>query len=198
MQSNQTGSQQAAVDSRKRKSRELIQNALLELLSEKKPIELITVSEISRRADVSRKTFYNNYHNVQEAKDDLENHYVDLIFSLIENKDISAVSTALDDSFLVLFRTLHDRRTVCRLVFDSGESTFLADRLKKMIVPYFSRSAAEAGISAPVQSYIAEYSVNGLSAMIDVWLHSETMLPVEDIAHLASNLVRSSVASALS
>ena len=71
------------LDRRQRKSREAIQNALLVLLRDK-PLDSITISELAIKADVNRKTFYNNYHNIQEVRDELDNRYLDSVFSLIE------------------------------------------------------------------------------------------------------------------
>ena len=47
-------------DRRKKKTHIAIQNAFIELLEEK-PINDITVSELTKRADVNRTTYYNNY-----------------------------------------------------------------------------------------------------------------------------------------
>ena len=57
-------------DARYRKSEERIQNALAELLSAKSLVD-VSVSELSRKANVSRATFYSHYNNVSDAFDQL-------------------------------------------------------------------------------------------------------------------------------
>ena len=47
----------------KEQSRRMIEDALF-LIMEEKPYAQITVSEIAKTADVSRRTFYRMYHNV--------------------------------------------------------------------------------------------------------------------------------------
>lgn len=57
-------------DARYRKSEERIQNALAELLSVKSLAD-VSVSELSRKANVSRATFYSHYDNVSDVFDQL-------------------------------------------------------------------------------------------------------------------------------
>ena len=61
-------------------SRLSIQRALFSLLEEK-PIEKVTVSEVVRRAGVSRTTYYRAYYSLQEVLDDA----LDEVFSRVES-----------------------------------------------------------------------------------------------------------------
>lgn len=177
------------LDRRQRKSREAIQNALLALLRDK-PLDEITISELAIKADVNRKTFYNNYHNIQEVRDELDDRYLDMIFSLIENTEISALRSRPEDFFLKMFRAMHDNIDQCRLLFDAGEHFCLTARLKENIRPYLEKEMEEHSPGAPLVPYIQEYVVSGLSSLINLWLHSSPMLPDEDIAKLATELIR--------
>lgn len=64
------------------RSRRLIRAALLELLQEKK-FEKITVTDIVKRADINRSTFYAHYPDVmgllEELMEDTVNHSIDLV-----------------------------------------------------------------------------------------------------------------------
>ena len=57
------------------RSRRLICDALLELLDEK-PLEKITVTDITKRADVNRGTFYLHYDSVNEVISELQDAYI--------------------------------------------------------------------------------------------------------------------------
>ena len=63
------------IDRRVRKSKEAIRTALVKLLKHKN-IEDITVTEIAKEADVNRKTFYNNYENIYQVIEEIENDIV--------------------------------------------------------------------------------------------------------------------------
>lgn len=180
------------LDRRQRKSREAIQNALLALLRDK-PLDEITISELAIKADVNRKTFYNNYHNIQEVRDELDDRYLDMIFSLIENNDVNILRSRPEDFFLKMFHGMHANIDQCRLLFDSGEHLCLTARLKENIQPYLEKEMEEHSQNAAFLPYIQEYVVSGLSSLINLWLHSSPMLPEEDIAKLAADLIRSTV-----
>ena len=60
------------MDRRVLKTKRAIYNAFVELLSEKE-INHITITDISKKADINRKTFYNYYSNTYEVMEEIEN-----------------------------------------------------------------------------------------------------------------------------
>ena len=179
------------LDRRQRKSREAIQNALLVLLQDK-PLDSITISELAIKADVNRKTFYNNYHNIQEVRDELDNRYLDSVFSLIE---IDTLRSRPEEFFLKMFRSMHENIEQYRLLSDSGEHLCLYARLKETLQPYIEKEMARNERDTRYLPYVITYTVNGLSSLLDLWLHSSPMLPDEEIAKLAAELTRSASVS---
>ena len=63
------------IDPRIQKSKEAIRNALIKILSYKS-LEEITITEIAKEANINRKTFYNNYENVYQVIEEIENDIV--------------------------------------------------------------------------------------------------------------------------
>lgn len=179
------------LDRRQRKSREAIQNALLVLLQDK-PLDSITISELAIKADVNRKTFYNNYHNIQEVRDELDNRYLDSVFSLIE---IDMLRSHPEEFFLKVFRSMHENIEQYRLLFDSGEHLCLYARLKENLQPYLEKEMERNEQDARFLPYVITYTVNGLASLLDLWLHTSPMLPDEEIAKLAAELTRSASSS---
>lgn len=179
------------LDRRQRKSREAIQNALLVLLQDK-PLDSITISELAIKADVNRKTFYNNYHNIQEVRDELDNRYLDSVFSLIE---IDMLRSHPEEFFLKVFRSMHENIEQYRLLFDSGEHLCLYARLKENLQPYLEKEMERNEQDARFLPYVITYTVNGLASLLDLWLHASPMLPDEEIAKLAAELTRSASSS---
>lgn len=58
----------------KRPTRKLICNALLDLLEEK-PLDEITITELAKRAGVSRASFYRNFENIYDVLQTLEDDF---------------------------------------------------------------------------------------------------------------------------
>ncbi len=70
------------------RSRRLICDALLELLDEK-PLKKITVTDIAKRADVNRGTFYLHYDHVNDVVNELQDALIAQMDQYFANLDIS-------------------------------------------------------------------------------------------------------------
>ncbi len=64
-----------------KKTRNLIKNTFAEMLSEKKEINKISVTELVKRADINRGTFYTHYNDIYEVAEDFSNELIDKFFS---------------------------------------------------------------------------------------------------------------------
>lgn len=82
-----------ATDARIQKTRQKIRLTLIELLSEKRLGE-ITVSELSLRAEINRKTFYRHYSDIGEVVEDLEQKMIDDLLMIAREKDVSCLKAA--------------------------------------------------------------------------------------------------------
>lgn len=74
-----------------RKTRKLIKKIFAEMLSEKKELGKISVSELCKRADISRGSFYSHYDDIYGVAEDYENELIDAFFDnarLFESQDI--------------------------------------------------------------------------------------------------------------
>ncbi len=76
------------------RSRKAIQNALFELLLEKGEIEKVSVSELAKKAGVSRGTFYNHYQStvdvIDEGRKELTRNYMSFLDQIGEEDWISS------------------------------------------------------------------------------------------------------------
>lgn len=74
-------------DRRIRKSKRAIRQALVKMLSQKN-LEDITITEISKEADVNRKTFYNYYETTYQVIEEIENDIVRSFEEVLSNINI--------------------------------------------------------------------------------------------------------------
>lgn len=74
-------------DRRVARTKRLILDAVMNLLSEKK-LQDITVREITDRADIDRKTFYNHYGSIYEIVEEQEDNLVDFVAGMFNKEDI--------------------------------------------------------------------------------------------------------------
>ena len=62
------------------KTRKLIRKTFAEMLSEKKEMSKISVSELAKRADINRGTFYSHYDDIYAVAEDYENELLAKFF----------------------------------------------------------------------------------------------------------------------
>lgn len=111
-----------------RKTRAQIRRVFAEMLSEKKELGKITVSELCHRADISRGSFYTHYDDLYGVAEDYENEMIDTFFDharLLESQDISNFI----DSIFEFIRENHENyKLLCR----SNDFLFAAKKLTSM------------------------------------------------------------------
>lgn len=63
------------------KTRKLIRDTFIEMLSEKKEISKISVSALAQRANISRATFYAHFDDIYGVVDEFEDELIDIFFT---------------------------------------------------------------------------------------------------------------------
>lgn len=113
------------LNSSSRKTRRLIKKIFAEMLSEKKELGNISVSELCRRAEISRGAFYSHYDDIYGVAEDYENEMIDTFFDtarMLESKDIMQF---IDSVFEFIRKNDDSYRLLCR----SNDFLFAAKKL---------------------------------------------------------------------
>lgn len=108
-----------------KKTRRLIKKIFAEMLSEKKELGKISVSELCKRADISRGTFYAHYNDIYGVAEDYENEMIDTFFNrarLVASQDILHF---IDSIFKFIRQNNENYRLLCR----SNDFLFAAKKL---------------------------------------------------------------------
>lgn len=99
------------------------------MLSEKKELGKISVSELCKRADISRGSFYSHYDDIYGVAEDYENEMIDTFFDnarLFESQEI----THFIDSVFEFIRQNHESY---RLLCNSNDFLFAAKNLTAVV-----------------------------------------------------------------
>lgn len=108
-----------------KKTRALIKKVFAEMLSEKKELGKISVSELCKRADISRGSFYSHYDDIYAVAEDYENEMIDTFFDnarLVESQNITHF---IDSIFQFIRQNNENYRLLCR----SNDFLFAAKKL---------------------------------------------------------------------
>lgn len=108
-----------------RKTRKLIKKVFAEMLCEKKELGKISVSELCKRADISRGSFYSHYDDIYSVAEDYENELIDTFFDnarLLGSQDIMHF---IDSVFEFIRQNNENYRLLCK----SNDFLFAAKKL---------------------------------------------------------------------
>lgn len=112
-----------------KKTRNLIKNTFAEMLSEKKEINKISVTELVKRANINRGTFYTHYNDIYEVAEDFSNELIDKFFS----NDILFDIKNVDQFIETFFKYLQTNDKTYKLLCKSDDSFFFLTEYVKIV-----------------------------------------------------------------
>lgn len=118
------------MDLRVKRTRTSITNAFIELRS-RKPIEKITVKELSDAAFINKATFYQHYRDIYDLSESLERELIDNIIRSIPHPD-----TLIDDpgrATLEISEAMMSQTALLHILFSDSRQSIMADRLEYSI-----------------------------------------------------------------
>lgn len=113
------------------KTKTLIRNTFAELIKEHKELNKVTVSELVKRADINRTTFYNHYDSIYEVAEEFEAEVIQVL--LENNKNLQSkedIFTYLDN----VINYLKENEEIYRLLLSSKEPLLFLEKLNNSIL----------------------------------------------------------------
>lgn len=110
------------------KTRRIIRNTFMSLLSEK-PMSSITISELCQRAEINRKTFYRHYAALSDVSAELENEILDEFSKGFGSESISGAGAVIAN----VGRVIGERLDFYRDLMRHNPDTFNNGRLKEAL-----------------------------------------------------------------
>ena len=111
------------------KTRNLIKLTFAELINEKKQLDKVTVTELVKRANLTRSTFYTHYDNIYEVANDYQLQTIELLCSedlcLYSKQDIL-------NYFDNIIQCLKDNEDIYKLLLSADDSLLFLEKLKKI------------------------------------------------------------------
>ncbi len=184
-------------DKRYIKTHAQIRNIFKELILEMDYRD-ITVSEIARRADINRKTFYRHYQSQYSILEELQQEIMEDLSGL---QDFSSLPLELEhyNRFVTGFLgIILKNKALHRRLFCSGDYRFVFDSIrintKKRIVD--SLNNAE-GKELEHQQLFIDFNSYGFLFVIGDWLSSESPMPEDQFAEFLAGTMYHSMKSYL-
>ena len=173
------------------RSRKMIRQAFMELLQEK-PYEKITATDIIRRADINRSTFYAHYPDARGIMDEIMGEITQMFQNTLDSIDFSVL---FGDPMTVLtpvITFLQKNQALYEKLIRSGIVLEQLEHLKKVLIrqvldmpslPVADRTALGTVIRVRVL-------LGGLIDTYRSWLEGEISCTLEEAAAEVSDIIR--------
>ena len=174
---------------------ELMNQALLALL-EKKDLEFITVTEITKKAGVNRSTFYLHYDNIYELFEEtienlnkkfIESFDIQVPFKIKSKQDAFLIK---DEQLIPYLNFVKQNKRVLKLVHQKPQLFQSKNTYKKMYdaiffpaISYFIKDENE-------RVYNLEFFTGGVSAIVHKWLELDCVTEIDELISIIKNCVR--------
>ncbi|MBR4027318.1 MAG: TetR/AcrR family transcriptional regulator [Lachnospiraceae bacterium] len=126
------------MDLREKKTKRSIHNAFLELRA-KKPLERITIKELTELAEISKATFYLHYKDIYDLSETLQQEVISNVLTSVSN--IEHIKTSPPNFTRELFYSFLTHEHLIDILFSGAQASILPTSVEKAIKEtYFSLS----------------------------------------------------------
>jgi len=178
------------------RSRRLINQAFLELLREK-PFEKITVTDIVKRADINRSTFYAHYPDVRGLVEVLLENTVNRSLALIDDVNLQAMFTDPRPFLTDLLEIGMENMELYRVL---GRSDFALRQVEQMKVTFVKKAVTTISIPEEIRSSNSfriqiTFFIGGILNTFQQWIQGNLVCSTEEILEQIAGLIVSNAAA---
>ena len=173
---------------------QLMNQALLSLL-EKKDIEFITVSEITKKAGVNRSTFYLHYENIYELLEEtiknlneqfINSFNIQLPLVIKNQKDAFLITT----DFLVPYLNFcKENKRILKLAHQKPQLLKSKNTYQKMYDTIFYPAVSQFISDETEKTYVFEFFTQGVVAIVHKWMELDCSTDIETLICIIKNCV---------
>lgn len=117
------------LNSSSRKTKKLIKTTFAELMNEKKELSKITVTELVKRAEITRGTFYTHYDDIYDVANEYQLETIDL---LVSDDNVLYTKKDILNYFNDIINCLKKNEKIYKMLLSSNEPLIFLEKLKKM------------------------------------------------------------------
>lgn len=177
-------------DRRVRKTKKAMMEALTKLLS-KKPLNSISVREISDLADINRGTFYLHYRDVYDMVEKLQNEIFEKFNDIVDSHEAEGNDKKLFPLLVELFNLLADNSELAIVLIGKNGDAAFVDRLKQVVR---EKCFADAKKMFHIKNddefdYFYYFVVSGCIGIFSTWLNNGMPESASEMATFTETLI---------
>ena len=175
------------------RSRKLIRQAFYELLKEKS-FEKITVTDIVKRADLNRSTFYAHYPDVMGVVEEIQEEIIEYTQQFMKNVDFKDYYQNPKPYLQHIVKLVEENNELYRLLMTSAMATKQLDQLKYILIERTLETLEVPEVFKDKLEF--EFSVRFfMGGVVDVytqWLYGIIDCSLEELTDQVANMIQKS------
>lgn len=172
------------------RSRKMIREAFLELLKEK-DIHKITVTDVVKKADLNRSTFYAHYSDIRAITEEMENEVIEKMMELLKKFELINFFNNPTPLLLEVSRFLENNQDLYKILLKVNDAETFLKKLKKLFADYMlsDTDIPEYLRDSKMVSLRISYFAGGIINMYQDWFAGNLECSLNDIALEVSKLL---------
>lgn len=166
-----------------------LRQAFWELYAER-PVEKISVREITDRAGYNRATFYLYYHDVYELLEEIEGTLLGNIERLVNERLLQGERLDFSQHMGLILRLAQRSRDYTRVLLGPHGDPAFSSRLKEIISPLVDRFFLPTSeLDEQSRHVVREFYLSGILAIIRTWTADDDPMPLDRLIQLIMRIV---------
>lgn len=170
-------------------TKQVLKESLIELLQTKE-IHQVTVTDLCKRADINRGTFYTHYKDAFDLLECMEDELFSQVTHYINETPVEEYSDSL---LLKVLELISENKELSKILFCKQQDHKLLDRLLPVVshvdFEEICRRHSNQFVHAHID-YFIRYAVGGCISIIQTWLENDTPESPKEIVELIKSIMR--------
>ena len=163
-----------------------IKESLLSLLSSKGKIDSISMTELCKKSEINRKTFYSHYQNPLDVLNSIKKDALFEVRGYMANINGNAY-----EKTTYLIRYMKEKKNVFHVLLNTADQDFI-DGLIGLSSPIFDVITSYSSQKNLFQ-YVKSYTLNGAKTIIMEWMDNDFKEEDKKIAKLIVSLTKEAI-----
>lgn len=175
-------------DPRVRKTKKSIRNALYQMVIEKKYSD-ISVTELSRRAEIGRKTFYLHYDSIESVFNEIRDELGFELSSLLSDNVYKNNQFNINELFVSLNKTLEHHFEFFKRITNANSYAFFLNDFVNLFKNIMLDQLRKSNIDHPLELMYIEFFSAGIISVYIKWLKDEMPITLESLTAFTEDAV---------
>ena len=170
------------------RTQNLLKNGLTELMLTK-PVQNITVKELTDYVDLNRGTFYLHYKDILDLLEHLENDMLDEFVEINNSYKREELNGRPFPLICNLYKFLGKNADFVKLVLSTNQELNFKNRLKDIIRERCINDKIFAHADPLLSDIYSSYILSGCIGIIENWIQNDTRQSPEELARLTEDIM---------